>query len=144
MSIISTSAATSASRKPPIHIAESDYERIANLALAMRRSSPQLAEQLLDEIDRAHLHPDDKLPPGVVGLGSEVEFRDDIGGGTRRIRLVMPREADIAAGRVSVMTSVGAGLIGMSEGQEINWPCPDGRPRILRILAVGRQAAAAA
>ena len=139
---MSTPAATSASRKPRIHIAESDYDRIANLALAMQRSSPQLAEQVLGEIDRAHLHPDDELPSGVVGLGSEVEFRDDIGGATRRIRLVMPREADIEAGRVSVMTSVGAGLIGMSEGQEISWPCPDGRPRILRILAVRRQTAA--
>jgi regulator of nucleoside diphosphate kinase len=142
MSTLSTSIAANASRKPRIHIAESDYDRIANLALAMQRSAPELAEQVLGEIDRAHLHPDDKLPPGVVGLGSEVEFRDNIGGAARRIRLVMPREADIGAGRVSVMTSVGAGLIGMSEGQEISWPCPDGRPRILRILRVRRAAAA--
>jgi regulator of nucleoside diphosphate kinase len=133
---LSTSDAAGTPLRPRIHIAESDYDRIANLALAFQRRSPEVAEQLLGEIDRAALHPDGELPPGVVRLGSEVEFGDDIGGAPRRVSLVMPSEADIAAGRVSVLTSVGAGLIGMSEGQEISWPCPDGRPRILRILSV--------
>ena len=48
--------------------------------------------------------------------------------------------ADIQANRVSVITPVGAGLIGMAAGQEIDWPCPDGRPRKLRILRVRRPA----
>jgi regulator of nucleoside diphosphate kinase len=133
---MSTRQATKPARKPAIHICETDYDRIANLALAMQKRSPELAEQLLGEIDRARLHPDAKLPAGVIRIGSEVEFHDDVGGTSRRISLVLPPAADIEAGRVSVMTSVGAGLIGMSEGQEINWPCPDGRPRILRILSV--------
>jgi transcription elongation GreA/GreB family factor len=37
------------------------------------------------------------------------------------------------------MTPVGAGLIGMSVGREISWPCPDGRPRTLKILGVKQQ-----
>jgi regulator of nucleoside diphosphate kinase len=135
---MSTSQAARAAPKPRIHICESDYDRIANLALAMRRNSPKFAEQMLEEIDRARLHPDDELPSGVVRIGSEVEFRDDASGASRRISLVLPPEADIEIGRVSVMTSVGAGLIGMSEGQIIDWPCPDGRPRTLRILSVRR------
>jgi regulator of nucleoside diphosphate kinase len=129
-----------ASRKPRIHICDSDYDRIANLALAMRRGAPEFAEQMLGEIDRARLHPDGELPAGVVRIGSEVEFRDESSGAARRIMLVLPPEADIEAGRVSVMTSVGAGLIGMSEGQEISWPCPDGRSRTLRILSVSAPA----
>lgn len=125
-----------ATRKPVIHISESDYDRIADLALKMERSAPELAQQVLSEIDRARVHPDAKLPGNVVKIGSEVEFLDEGSDTRRRVRLVLPFEADIAAGRISVMTSVGAGLIGLSEGQEINWPYPDGRPRVLRILAV--------
>jgi regulator of nucleoside diphosphate kinase len=53
--------------------------------------------------------------------------------------LVLPSDADIEAGRVSIMTPVGAGLIGMSVGNQINWPCPDGRPRVLKILEVKQQ-----
>lgn len=137
---MSTSENARPSRKPRLHICESDYDRIANMALAMRRNAPDLADRMLDEIDRARLHPDDRLPPGVVRIGSQVQFRDDSSGATRQVSLVLPPEADIESGRVSVMTSVGAGLIGMSEGQEIDWPCPDGRPRTLRILAVNAPA----
>ena len=126
-------------RKPPIHISDSDYDVIADLALRMEQRSPQLSKTILDEIDRARVRPAANLPKDVVTLGSEVEFRDDITGTSRRVRLVLPHEADIGAGRISVMTPVGAGLIGMSVGREISWPCPDGRPRILKILEVKQQ-----
>jgi regulator of nucleoside diphosphate kinase len=52
------------------------------------------------------------------------------------VRLVLPAEADLDAGRISILTPVGAGLIGMRAGDEIDWPCPDGRPRILKIVDV--------
>ena len=54
-------------------------------------------------------------------------------------KLVLPVDADFEAGRLSVMTPVGAGLIGMTVGREISWPTPDGRPRVLRILEVKQQ-----
>ena len=91
---------------------------------------------LLDEIDRAEIHERDALPSDVVAIGSEVEFLDVGTGAARRVKLVVPVEADIEAGRVSILTSVGAGLIGFRPGQSIDWPCPDGRPRVLRILSV--------
>lgn len=121
---------------PEIHLSESDYDRIAALALGMQRSAPDLSWQVLDEVDRARLYEDDALPANVVRLGSEVEFLDDSHGEARTVRIVLPPQADIAAGRVSVMTPVGAGLIGMAEGEAISWPCPDGRPRTLHILSV--------
>lgn len=128
-------------KRPTLHISESDYDLIADLALRMERGAPELSGKLLEEIDRAKIHPDDALPDGVVAMGSEVEFVDVANGTTRTVTLVVPSEADIDSGRVSVTTSVGAGLIGLSEGQEINWPTPDGRPRTLRILKVRKPAA---
>jgi regulator of nucleoside diphosphate kinase len=125
--------------KPPIHISESDYDVIADLALRMQQRAPDLAEQILDEINRARLHPAAALPGDVVTIGSEVEFFDDSNGAKRRLRLVLPAEADIEAARISVMTPVGAGLIGMGVGREISWPTPDGRPRILTVLDVKQQ-----
>jgi regulator of nucleoside diphosphate kinase len=52
------------------------------------------------------------------------------------VRLVLPFEADMEAGRMSILTPVGAGLIGLTVGQSIDWNLPDGRPRVLKILAV--------
>lgn len=133
---MATSLDTAAAGRPPIHILEEDYDVIAGLALLIERTRPELSRQILEEIDRAEIHPEGDLPPGVVRLGSEVEFLDEGNGERRRVRLVLPDEADIGEGRVSILTPVGAGLIGLSTGQTIDWPLRDGRSRALKILSV--------
>ena len=125
---------TSGSRKPPIHISEADYDVIADLALQMEHRAPALAKQFLDEINRAKIHPAGKVPTDAVTIGSEVEFLDDSTGEKRRLKLVLPVDADFEAGRLSVMTPVGAALIGLREGQSILWPDRDGHERKITIL----------
>jgi regulator of nucleoside diphosphate kinase len=122
--------------KPPILMSDIDYDCIAEMALRIQKSDPVLSKLVLDEIDRASIHPEEALPKDVVAINSDVEFLDESTGNIRQVRLVLPSKADLGAGRISVMTPVGAGLIGMRAGSEIDWPCPDGRPRILKILAV--------
>src|SRR5688500_11914697 len=135
-------AATNPSEdKPPIHLIDEDYDVIADLALSIERRSPELSRMLLDEINRAEIHERDGLPPDVVTIGSEVEFLDVDAGARYLVQLVLPVDADIEAGRVSILTPVGAGLIGLGKGQSIDWPCPSGRPRVLRILEARRPAA---
>jgi len=126
----------SAWNKPPIHMSEADYERIADMALRNERIHPVASKLLLEEIDRATLYPVEKLPEDAVALGSEVEFMDNSNGVRRRVKLVFPEQADAEAGRISIMTPVGAGLIGMREGQEISWPRRDGSVRTLKVLDV--------
>ena len=123
-------------RQPTIHLSDTDYDVIAGLALRMEARSPELSKAILAEIDRAKVYTKERLPKDVVNIGAEVTFLDDSNNTTRTVQLVMPGDADIEAGRVSVMTSVGAGLIGMRVGQAISWPCPDGRARALKILEV--------
>lgn len=132
-------ARAASNEPPPIYISEQDYDRIAGMALRIRHSSPGLSRLILEEIDRALVCPAQDLPKNVVTLGSEVEFIDDTSGTTRRVQLVLPAEADIEQDRISILTPVGAGLIGMSVGRKISWPCPDGRARILKILEVKQQ-----
>jgi regulator of nucleoside diphosphate kinase len=123
-------------RKPAIRISEADYDLIANYASGLEARSPALAQMLFEEIDRATVCPAGKLPAGVVTLGSEVSYLDDSTGAVRRVQLVMPGEADIDDGKISILTPMGAGLIGLKAGQSIDWPCPDGRPRVLKVLDV--------
>ena len=54
----------------------------------------------------------------------------------RTVRLVMPAEANIALGQISILTPVGAGLYGLMAGQSIDWPDLEGRDRRIKILAV--------
>jgi regulator of nucleoside diphosphate kinase len=128
--------AYSGTAKPPIHISETDYALIASQAMRMQATAPQVAEMLLDEIDRAEVHSRDELPSDVVTLGSVVTFVDESTGVRRRVQIVLPADADIERSSLSIVSQVGAGLIGLSAGQSIDWPCPDGRPRTLRIVDV--------
>lgn len=50
--------------------------------------------------------------------------------------LVLPGEADIAAGKVSVMTPIGIALIGLSAGRSMNWTARDGRIHKLTVVSV--------
>ena len=91
---------------------------------------------LLAEIERAELHSRERLPKGVITLGAEVDFVDEKSRQKRTVRLVLPGEANIALGRISILTPVGAALYGLSAGQSIDWPDLSGQERRIRITAV--------
>ncbi len=121
---------------------DSEADVLGDLALAAAERSPQATTMLLDEISRAKFYTRERIPPDVVVMGAIVEF-DDANGSTRLVTLVYPKNADISAGRVSILTPVGAGLIGLREGQTILWPDREGHERELTIVRV-RQGASAA
>jgi regulator of nucleoside diphosphate kinase len=52
------------------------------------------------------------------------------------VQLVYPGDADMARQRVSILTPVGAALIGMRTGSAIDWPNRQGERRLLEIVAV--------
>lgn len=120
---------------PPIIVSEADEARLSKLATAALERAPEVAAHLLSEMARAEVVDDGAVPAGVVGMGSLVEFVDDAGK-RRRVRLVYPAAADIAQERISILTPVGAALIGLSVGCSISWEGRDGRPRRLTVLAV--------
>jgi len=124
--------------RPPLEIRETDAEQISNLALQIEAHSPKVAEMLLSEINRAKLVIDARLSPSTVAMHSTVKFVDDESGVERTLQLVYPQEADIEAGRISITSLVGAGLIGLKAGQSISWPNRGGHERPLRIIEVAQ------
>ncbi|HWX49364.1 MAG TPA: nucleoside diphosphate kinase regulator [Roseomonas sp.] len=132
--------------RPQLLMTAEDYARLMALAEVAARRSPLVANLLMEEADRAEVVPAGQMPAGVVTLGSIVEFHDATTSETRRVQVVLPGEADIAAGRISVLSLVGAGLMGLSQGQSIDWPTQDGRIRrltVLRVEAPSREAGGA-
>lgn len=121
-------------RAPEIIVRHHDHDRLAVLADAALDTLPDLAETLLFELDRAKLVADERFPATIVRMGSEVEY--EAADGRRRVRLVYPEDADIATGRISVLTPVGIALIGLSAGQSIRWTKRDGRVETLTVLSV--------
>jgi regulator of nucleoside diphosphate kinase len=121
---------------PPIKIRQAERERLGHLADASAETFPATAEFLAREIERATVVPDTAPLDGIVGMESEVTFRDDATGLQKQVRLVYPNAADIDAGRVSVLTPIGAALIGLSAGQAISFETPSGEQRSLTVLVV--------
>jgi regulator of nucleoside diphosphate kinase len=122
-------------RLPAILISDGDLEALNRLADQARGHLAAAAEQLLLELERARIVAQDQLPPETVRMGSTVTFVTE-DGRERTIELTFPDRADIAADRISILTPVGAALIGVSVGQTIDWPAPNGRRRSLTVKAV--------
>ncbi|QWT14395.1 nucleoside diphosphate kinase regulator [Sphingobium xenophagum] len=125
--------------RPPIQIRETDAERIGNLAIEAEERLPQVAELLLAEINRAKVVQDSRLPGDVVAMQSIVKFVDEASDAERTLQLVYPQAADIEAGRISILSLVGAGLLGLRPGQSISWPDRAGKQRALRIIEVNQE-----
>jgi regulator of nucleoside diphosphate kinase len=122
----------------PVTVTLPDYLRLLDLAWAARAQFPDVGEFLLDEIEHARIVEADDVAPMVVTMGSQVEFRDGRTGDRRTVVLVYPGEHDIDLGRISVLTPVGAALIGLSEGESITWRTPKGEARSLTVLSVAQ------
>ena len=122
--------------RPPIHLLAAESDMVAGLALQAEHRFPVVAAMLLEEIERAELHEPDTLPEAAVTLGSEIDFVDENSHQLRRVRLVLPAEANIAEGRISILTPMGAALYGLTAGQSIDWPDLEGHARRINIVRV--------
>lgn len=96
---------------------------------------------LADLLDNAHLLAPDAVPATLVTLNAKVRLDDDSGG--RDLTLCYPRDADPAAGRVSVLSPLGQAVLGLSVGDELHWNTPQGTERSARVVGILYQPEAA-
>ena len=111
-------------------------ERLESLAAAALARFPEAADPLLDKLAAARLVPPARLPDDVVTIGSEVTYRDERTGRPQRVRLAWPEAADIGRGSVSVLTPVGAALLGLCPGDRSSWTTRAGIELGLTVLEV--------
>ena len=123
---------------PPVFLADSEADILADLALAVRERSPLAANFLLREIDRASTTSPAELPRDVVTMMSCVDFVDEDSGELHSVQLVYPKDADTDLHCISVLTPIGAALIGMRRGEAIDWADLRGARRRLRIVGVAQ------
>jgi len=121
---------------PAITLTHSVHERLSELAFAVESRLPEVAEYLDRELDRARVVSDGELPDRTVTIGSHVTFVDCDTGQEHSVTLVWPTQEDASLHRLSVMTPVGAALIGLRAGQSIGWQNRMGTWRRLKVEAV--------
>lgn len=127
--------------QPSIIITRLDLQRLERLLDELEDFGPG-AEALERELARAQVVGHDEVPPGVVTMNSRVHCREEASGKDYHLTLVYPQDAG-GEGKVSVLAPVGSALLGLSVGQDIDWPVPGGKTLKLKLLAVEYQPEAA-
>lgn len=122
--------------RPQVTIASETLDRLERLAEGMLARDPDLAGVLLDELTRARILPAAKIAADVAGIGSTITWRDEATGRDQTVTLAWPEDADIAAGRASVLTPIGVALLGLSAGARFTWETRMGETRELTVLSV--------
>lgn len=123
-------------KRPPVYVTDEELERLSDLAHAVQGREPA-ADTLIEELTRARITPVEGVPLDVVRMHDRVRFNYD---GTLYddFSLVYPNEANIAAKRISILSQVGAMLIGLRAGDSMSWRGADGRDHSLEVLSVTR------
>ena len=122
-----------------IWLTAQDYNRLRVLLADLTRQSRgmQAGVDALEEIlDLARVVNPDKVPRNVVTMNSRIVFEDVRTGEHGTVTIVYPGDVDPASGRISVLSPVGAALLGEAEGSELELPLPHGQVRRIRIGSV--------
>lgn len=117
----------------PVIISVSDHSVIRKLIGNITPTTDDMT--LAYELNRAIVVNNDEVPAGTVQLDSTVSVLDLDTNKEKTFTIVIPSRADIKSGLVSVLSPMGAALIGFRKGQEVLWHMPGGFKR-LRITAV--------
>ncbi|MGE0666180.1 MAG: GreA/GreB family elongation factor [Sphingomonadales bacterium] len=106
---------------PPITLTETDFNYLGNVLAIRSGALNEVFSFLEHELDRAIVVSDDRLPSQTVSIGRTVTYRDLNVGRERTVVLATPEQSDMECNRISVLSPIGAALIGLSDGQVIAW-----------------------
>ena len=122
--------------QPPLRtMTELDYVRISKLLGRQADASDKLPS-LNAVLDMADLVPSREVSPDVVTMYSRVLVGGADGSQVRELTLCYPADANVDAGHVSVLSPIGAALLGLSAGGTARWTMPHGQTDSLQVLAV--------
>jgi regulator of nucleoside diphosphate kinase len=120
------------SNEPSVLLVENDFAQLS--LLAESHKTMPVAQFLGQELDRARVVK--QTNKRIVRLGSRVLYHDLSKAAPTEITLVMPHDSDIKRFRVSVLTPIGAALIGLEEGERITFSMPWTGTRTVAVVRV--------
>jgi regulator of nucleoside diphosphate kinase len=113
-----------------------DFDRLEALLDSLPANAFPGKAILETELRRAEIVAPEKIPPNVVTMNSTVRFTIAESGEDFRLTLVYPKDVEGEADRISVLAPVGSALLGLSVGDELEWPRPGGGRSTVRVIDV--------
>ena len=127
------------SPKPEITISTTDADRLDRLLASLPRAAFAGRAALEAELARAHIVEPHEVPPTVVTMNSTVKFTAETSGEEFELTLVYPKDTDASGKTISILAPVGSALLGLSQGDSIEWPKPGGGLMKVRVTEVTYQ-----
>lgn len=121
--------------KPNIIISEQDLNRLETM-LEHQEQFTETMKHLEDELARADVVAPQDIPSNVVTMNARVLIVIPPAVESTEITLVYPHDYKGEKWQVSVVAPIGTAILGLTEGQEIEWPQPDGQPMNVKIEKV--------
>jgi len=105
---------------PKITLTASDYPRLEQLARMAAQQGDLDGMFLMGEITRAQIVPDDgRDAEAIATIGSWVSYWTNWGVPPKTVQLAWPEDCGSDPARVSVLSSLGAALIGLRSGDQM-------------------------
>ncbi|GAA5143330.1 nucleoside diphosphate kinase regulator [Thalassotalea piscium] len=124
-------------QRPKIIISSLDAERLDAMIDAMGNQTFPGMDELLTELDRADIVAPEEMPPNIVTMNSTVKFKEISSGKEFALTLTYPQEKNPNNDPVvSILAPVGSALLGLKEGETIEWPKPGGGVLKVEILEI--------
>ncbi|WP_392344297.1 nucleoside diphosphate kinase regulator [Pseudoalteromonas prydzensis] len=126
-------------KKPELIISSLDADRLYDLMESLPAGSFADQKELEAELGRATIVEPKDVPSTVVTMNSTVNFLVESTKEEFTKTLVYPKNADASADKISILAPVGSALLGLSQGDEIEWPKPSGGLIKVKIKAITYQ-----
>ena len=114
------------SAKPALVISSLDADRLEELLESLPKGAFPGKAELEAELGRADIVEPKDMPPTVVSMNSTVRFKVQSSSEEFNLTLVYPKDMDSSGKKISILAPVGSALLGLSQGDEIEWPKPGG------------------
>lgn len=118
--------------KPNIIISSQDLHRLETMLEHQTKLTPTM-QHLEDELARADVVEPQDIPANVVTMNAKVLITIAPAKEATEISLVYPHDFRGDKGQVNVVAPIGTAILGLTEGQEIEWPQPDGHIMKVKI-----------
>lgn len=112
--------------RPKITISSLDINRIYDVIDSLPPNSFAGKNELESELSRANVVSPSEVPPTIVTMNSTVKFVVESTQKEFELTLVYPNDVDSSGKTISILAPVGSALLGLSQGEEIEWPKPGG------------------
>ena len=127
---------------PRIFIARGDHARLERLAASAMTERHPVSGFLISELQRAVVCDNRDMPPAVACLNGWVTYRVDGSKHTETKMLVCPDEFRSAQINLSVLSPLGAAVLGMSVGDRIKFLSIEDGLHFVIVESVGAPAGA--